>query len=139
MYKINEEKMFFDIADGQAVVINFVTGMYYGTSTLGSAVLDKLVNGAPVEKILVALSAADGCPADMNDKLDVFIKALIEKEILVPGDTDSQDIVFDKAAFADGFELTLDEFAEVQDLLLADPIHDVDVEEGWPVKKDGEE
>lgn len=139
MYKINEEKMFFDIADGQAVVINFVTGMYYGTSTLGSAVLEKIVNGAPVEKVLAALSSADGCPADMGDKLDGFIKALLDKEILVPGDTDSQDVSFDKSAFADGFELTLDEFAEVQDLLLADPIHDVDVEEGWPVKKDGEE
>ena len=136
MYRINDEKMFFDIADGQAVVINFVTGMYYGTSTLGSAVLDKLVNGASVEKILTALNAADGCPSDISAKLDAFIKALSDKEIIVSGDTDDQDVNFDKAAFADGFDMTLDEFAEVQDLLLADPIHDVDVEEGWPVKKD---
>jgi hypothetical protein len=136
MYRINDEKMFFDIADGQAVVINFVTGMYYGTSTLGSAVLDKLVNGASVEKILAALNAADGCPSDISAKLDAFIKALSDKEIIVSGDTDDQDVNFDKAAFADGFDMTLDEFAEVQDLLLADPIHDVDVEEGWPVKKD---
>ena len=136
MYRINDEKMFFDIAEGQAVVINFVTGMYYGTSTLGSAVLDKLVNGASVEKILAALNAADGCPSDISAKLDAFIKALSDKEIIVSGDTDDQDVNFDKAAFADGFDMTLDEFAEVQDLLLADPIHDVDVEEGWPVKKD---
>ena len=136
MYRINDEKMFFDIADGQAVVINFVTGMYYGTSTLGSAVLDKLVNGASVEKILAALNAADGCPSDISAKLDAFIKTLSDKEIIVSGDTDDQDVNFDKAAFADGFDMTLDEFAEVQDLLLADPIHDVDVEEGWPVKKD---
>ena len=41
-----------------------------------------------------------------------------------------------ESAFADGFELTLDEFAEVQDLLLADPVHDVDVDQGWPVLGD---
>ena len=58
MYKLNEEKMFFDIADGQAVVINFVTGMYYGTSTLGSAVLEKLVQKVSTDKILAGLSAA---------------------------------------------------------------------------------
>ena len=46
MYKLNDEKMFFDIADGQAVVINFTNGMYYGTSTLGSAILENLVKGA---------------------------------------------------------------------------------------------
>ena len=40
------------------------------------------------------------------------------------------------SAFAEGFDLTLDEFSEVQDLLLADPVHDVDVEEGWPVLKE---
>jgi len=139
MYKLNEEKMFFDIADGQAVVINFVTGMYYGTSTLGSAVLEKLVQKVSTDKILAGLSAADGCPSDMGAKLDAFIKALSDKEIIVPADTEDQEVSFDKAAFADGFELTLDEFAEVQDLLLADPIHDVDVEEGWPIKKDNEE
>jgi hypothetical protein len=139
MYKLNEEKMFFDIADGQAVVINFVTGMYYGTSTLGSAVLEKLVQKVSSEKILAALAAADGCPADMGARLDAFIKALSDKEIIVPADTEDLEVSFDSSAFADGFELTLDEFAEVQDLLLADPIHDVDVEEGWPVKKDDEE
>ena len=72
-------------------------------------------------------------------QLDAFIKALSDKEIIVPADTEDQEVSFDKAAFADGFELTLDEFAEVQDLLLADPIHDVDVDEGWPIKKDNEE
>ena len=30
--------MFYDYADGQAVVINYQTGMYYGMSLLGSAI-----------------------------------------------------------------------------------------------------
>ena len=137
MYKLNEEKMFFDIADGQAVVINFTTGMYYGTSTLGSAVLEKLVKKADPEKVLAALKGADGCPEDMEANLNQFIKELLEKEILVPAnDSDLGDIRLDQSAFAEGFKLTLDEFAEVQDLLLADPIHDVDVEEGWPIIKE---
>ena len=38
--------------------------------------------------------------------------------------------------FIDGFTLVLDEFSEVQDLILADPVHDVDVEKGWPVFKE---
>ena len=50
MYKLNEEKMFYDMADGQAIVINFTTGMYYGTSSLGSAVLDSLLSGAAADR-----------------------------------------------------------------------------------------
>ncbi len=139
MYKLNEEKIFFDVADGQAVVINFVTGMYYGTSTLGSAVLEKLVKGCEPEKIAAAVRTVDGCPDDFDVQLQAFIDALCGKEILVNGGaSDEEDVKFDAAAFADGFALTVDEFSEVQDLLLADPVHDVDVEQGWPIMKEDE-
>ena len=43
MYKLNEAKMFYDYADGQAVVINYKTGMYYGMGLLASAVLDRII------------------------------------------------------------------------------------------------
>ena len=39
------------------------------------------------------------------------------------------------AALEDGFELHVDAFAEAADLILADPIHDVDEGMGWPVMK----
>ena len=136
MYKLNEEKMFYDIADGQAVVINFETGMYYGTGTLGSAVLDNLVNGASYASVAAALHGADGCPADIDGKLAAFLDALLGKEILVEAEGEGGEASFAPAAFADGFEMAVDEFAEVQDLLLADPVHEVDVEKGWPILKD---
>ncbi len=138
MYKLNEEKMFFDVADGQAVVINIVTGMYYGTNALGSVVLERLVKGNAPDEIEKAVKNLDSCPADIHDRLAAFVDKLIDAEILVTGETvpgGSEPI--DQCAVED-FELTLDEFAEVQDLLLADPIHDVDVEQGWPIFKEDE-
>lgn len=139
MYRLNEEKMFYDIADGQAVVINFVTGMYYGTTMLGSVVLDRLVRGNAPEKISAAVKALPGCPDNFDAELDRFMTKLQEAEILIPGDTvpGGDEPIEDNAA-AEGFELTLDEFAEVQDLILADPIHDVDVEQGWPIFREEE-
>ncbi|MBR3396442.1 MAG: hypothetical protein IKG70_01150 [Lachnospiraceae bacterium] len=136
MYKLNEEKMFFDIADGQAVVINFVTGMYYGTSTLGSAVLEALVKGAEPALIAEEIRKADGCPADFEEQLKIFTDTLVEKEIIIPAEGNGEPASIDAAAYSDGFELTVDEFAEVQDLLLADPVHDVNVEQGWPIMKE---
>ena len=136
MYKINDAKMFFDMADGQAVVINFTNGMYYGTSTLGSAVLSNLVNGVAPEKIAEAVRAHAGCPAGFDAAFAAFLDELTGKEILVSGPAADAAAEIPESAFADGFELTLDEFAEVQDLLLADPVHDVDVDQGWPVLGD---
>ncbi len=138
MYKLNDEKMFFDIADGQAVVINFTTGMYYGTSTLGSAILENLVKGASEKSIADILRSAEGCPDNIEDQLKAFISALTEKEILLPEAGEGRAAELSPEAFSEGFDFSVDEFAEVQDLLMADPIHEVDVEQGWPILRDDE-
>lgn len=136
MYRLNESKMFFDIADGQAVVINFTTGMYYGTSLLGSAIMENLIQGASVESICTSVKAAGGCPDDFDERLQAFIKALLEKEIIISAEGTEKEASFSPDAFSEGFDFSLDEFAEVQDLLLADPVHEVDVEQGWPIMRD---
>ena len=137
MYKLNEEKMFFDMADGQAVVINFLSGIYYGTTALGSVILERLVNGKAPEEIVKAVKNLPDCPEDFASQMDAFLASLQGKEILLPGDTQpGGGETIDSTALADGFTLTLDEFSEVQDLILADPVHDVDVEQGWPVFKE---
>ncbi len=136
MYRINEAKMFFDIADGLAVVINTATGMYYGTGLLGSAILKALAEGISPAKIAAKMKEKEGCPADFEQRLDAFISELVSKEILVPAEDSGEEPVFDPAVYEEGFDLTLDEFAEVQDLLQADPVHDVSAEMGWPVLDD---
>lgn len=134
MYKLNAEKMFYDMAEGQAIVINFTTGMYYGTSSLGSAVLDALVAGVEPAQALAAVQALPGCPADMAEQMDAFLAALLEKEIIVEAEGNAAAMPeIGAGSLQDGFVLSVDEFSEVQDLILADPVHDVDVEMGWPV------
>ena len=125
------------MADGQAVVINFLTGIYYGSTALGSVILERLVNGNDPEKIAEAVKALPGCPNDFDAQLEAFISKLKDNEILIAGETvQGGDEPIPDTALADGFDLKLDEFSEVQDLILADPVHDVDVEKGWPVFKE---
>lgn len=133
MYRLNDEKMFYDMAEGQAIVINFTTGIYYGTSSLGSAVMDALLAGADEAGVLAAIQALPGCPADMDAQLKAFVLRLQELEILLSVDAAGSACTIDASALQDGFLLTVDEFNEVQDLILADPVHDVDVEQGWPI------
>lgn len=137
MYKLNEEKMFYDYADGQAVVINYQTGMYYGMGLLASAILDRIIAGKNVDEIITAVKALPQCPPDIADRVYSFVKELQEKEIIVDGPAASggAEPLANEVA-EDGFDLKLDMFAEMADLLLADPVHDVDMKEGWPKLKD---
>lgn len=137
MYRLNEEKMFYDMAEGQAIVINFSTGMYYGTSSLGSVILDRLVAGNSVDAITEAVKALPGCPDNVDEIIAGFVQELMENEVIVAGPTvEGGNEAISEEALEDGFELTVDAFSEVQDLILADPVHDVDVEQGWPIMKE---
>lgn len=137
MYKLNEDKMFYDYADGQAVVINYQTGMYYGMNLLSSAILDRIVAGMDVEEIITAVKALPQCPPDIAERVHNFVKELQEAEVIVSGpDLSGGAEPLAKEVVEDGFVLKLDMFAEMADLLRADPVHDVDMSAGWPKLKD---
>ena len=133
---LNEEKMFADITDGIAIVINSETGIYYGMNTLGSAVLENIINGASTENILKALKALPNVPADMEAKLNAFVEELKAKELVIEGGDGSGKANISAEAVADGFDLTVDEYSDAQELLLADPIHEVKEDTGWTPEKD---
>ena len=51
-YQLNENKMFADITDGIAIIINSETGIYYGMNAFGTQVYENIANGISAEKIL---------------------------------------------------------------------------------------
>ena len=132
---LNEEKMFADITDGIAIVINSETGIYYGMNTLGSAVLENIINGASTENILKALKELPNVPADMEAKLNAFVEELKAKELVIEGGDGSGKANISAEAVAVGFDLTVDEYSDAQELLLADPIHEVKEDTGWTPEK----
>ena len=72
------------------------------------------------------------------DNFEAFIKAMAEKEILILSSEDKNETAqIDKnSAKEDNFILELKEYNDAQELLLADPIHEVKDETGWTPEKD---
>lgn len=141
MYKLNDSEMFSDITDNIAVVINAQTGVYYGMNAAGTLVYKYITEGADIKDIKNHLKNIPQAPADMDLKVDSFIKELLDKNIIVPGDTVALNFSIDASILAqDNFELKVGEYLDAQELLLADPIHDVEKEKGWnPIFKENGE
>ena len=136
-YKLNDEKMFADITDGIAIIINSETGIYYGMNGFATNVYENIVSGASVEAVLEALKALDGAPMILEENFKMFIDAMIEKEILIPAEGGNLAVSINAdLAKEDEFILTLKEYDDAQELLLADPIHEVKEETGWTPEKD---
>lgn len=135
-YALNEEKMFSDIADGIAIVINSETGIYYGMNGFGTNIFEYIIDGASTEKLADVLSTLPDVPEDIAQRLAQFVKDLEKFEIIIPGEEREIDIVIEEdTAAQDEFIMKVDEFNDAQELLLADPIHEVKEETGWQPDK----
>ena len=136
-YTLNEAKMVMDIADGIAIVINSDTGIYYGLNAFGSMILEALSKGAHPEQILKKIMLLPGVPTDCADRLSTFINTLEKDELLIEGPAHDVDIQLDEAIIVrDQFEMSIKSYDDAQEMLLADPIHEVKETVGWTPEKE---
>jgi hypothetical protein len=137
--RINTPNVVGEEFEGEVVVVNLESGCYF--SLMGSAkdIWKILVQGsASTESIITSLSDTLDCSGiDTAAVVVPFLNELKKLELVVP--TDSSVPTSSTAPEPQGdfirprFEAPLVEtFTDLQDILLLDPIHDVD-EAGWPM------
>lgn len=135
-YKLNEEKMFADVTDGVAIIINSETGIYYGLNGLGTNVYENIVKGANIEDILTKLKLI-GATNDIEKEFNKFVQTMLDKELLLEADSSAAEVHIDEnLAKEDNYELSINEYNDAQEMLLTDPIHEVKEDEGWTPEKD---
>jgi len=136
-YALNDEKMFADVTDGIAIIINSETGIYYGLNGLGTSIFENLQKGASIEDILTALKSISGAPSTIEEDFNKFINSMLEKEVIVSAPSSSAEVeISEEIAKEDDFVINFGEYNDAQELLLADPIHEVKEETGWTPEKD---
>lgn len=117
--------------DGEVIAIHFNTGHYFSMRGSAAAIWQQVAAGQPVERIAKIFPDA---PPDAPEQIAAFVAQLGEADLLeeAPASTAGAD--------APAFEVpvwnppVLESFSDLSQLLLADPIHDV--EEAWPKVKD---
>lgn len=135
-YVLNESKMFMDIADGIAIIINSETGIYYGLNSFGTLILEALSKGVDSNTILQKIQAIPGAPSDVEKSFASFVEELVKNELIIDGSAGDFDVQFDeKVAISDQFKMEVKSYADAQEMLLADPIHEVKEETGWTPEK----
>jgi Coenzyme PQQ synthesis protein D (PqqD) len=143
-FKINTSRVSYETIDGEVLIINFETGNYY--SLLGSAaeIWSIVERGAAAGDILAAVDHRyTGDRGHMEGAINKFVDALLDEALIVHenGDATERTAEHHLEVEANGdeerpvFEVpVLNKYTDVQDLLVLDPIHEVD-ETGWPTPK----
>ena len=114
-YIINSQKAIGETIDGETIVINLETGSYYSMNQAGTAVWNAFMTGTPVD-------------TDEKSVAD-FLATMLEDELVV------ETAPSDRAPASIEGTPTIEKYVDMQEMLLADPIHDVDTA-GWPKLKE---
>jgi hypothetical protein len=124
--------------EGEAILIHFDSGCYYSANATGSMVLDLVAKGLGAGGIAEQLAEHfPGAAAEMRALVDTFLAEAQSEGLLVPGGAgqgDERSTANQAGPLVGGTFVAprLERFDDLQDLLMLDPIHDVD-EAGWPV------
>jgi hypothetical protein len=114
--------------DGEFVVLDLDSGKYFSLAGAAAVVWRGLLAGHSVETLTAALPGGDA----RRDAVAGLVGSLVAHGLLVPGNppAPADAALADELVSADGFGI--DVFDDLADLLVADPIHDVDQQAGWP-------
>ena len=134
-YALNQPPVVGEVIDGEVMVINLDTGVYYSVTGAGAAVWPMLVGGATQREISDRVARHYGADAASVERdVDAFVKQLAEEAILRPlqdgAAAEPVDAMGQWPAMAYpgfGFE----RYDDMQALLVIDPVHEVG-DFGWP-------
>jgi hypothetical protein len=120
----------------ETVAVHLGTGRYFSIDLVGTEVVDLVQTGSALGAIVGHLATRYGADeASVDEAVTEFIGRLLDEGLVRPAPDDRPvDPLPDVAPAAAPFTRpTLAVYSDMEDLLLLDPIHDVD-ETGWPVR-----
>jgi len=135
-FRVNVPDVVFEAFDEEIVLVNLDTGNYYSVRASGPEIWVALTKGESAEQVGRSLQAKySGDPDAMHKAVTAFVADLVEAKLLVADGEIPAAPAFAPVAPGDRPPFDppiLESYSDMQDLLLLDPIHDVD-QAGWPV------
>ena len=138
IYRINEPDASAETFEEEVLAINLSNGHYHSIRGTGVAMWKLLISGHGEEQVVQAIRATHtDIPETLEADVQAFVKQLVDAGLLVehvgavPTTSATPSASADAARYSPPvFESHLD----MQELLMIDPIHDVDVKVGWPLR-----
>lgn len=137
-YALNSPDVAWEAFDDEVVIVNLQSGHYFSTRGTGAAIWRAVVAGATqpqIRELIVSAYEVDRQP--LGECLQQFIESLLERALIVPAGEEPEaaavqaPTVAQPAAKLAFTPPVLDTYSDMQDILLLDPIHEVD-DKGWP-------
>ena len=141
-YEANGRNVIHETIDGEAVIINLMSGRYYSVQGSGAEIWNLIDGRDSVGQAAQWLAQRYSLPeTDMQDVVARFLAQLTEEGLIRPLRSSQEESPSSADLALSAAETSADHpfarpalrtFTDMQDLLLLDPIHELD-DAGWPM------
>jgi len=134
-YKINSPETIHENLNDEVVVVNLQRGNYYSLNNIATDIWTLILHSYNSDEITNKLMERyPQAQNELQQSIPTFITNLQEEALIV---ADAEKMSADEVALSADTKLdnfttpVLEKYTDMQDLLMLDPIHEVD-ETGWP-------
>jgi hypothetical protein len=142
-FKVNSPNVVSETIDGETVIVSLSKGIYYSLDQVGADVWNLIERHFSTGNIVAAIAQQfTGDPELIESSVKTLIAQLRAEELIISSSADlgEEDVVgvsLDSTAMKKEFVPPfLQKYSDMQELLMLDPIHEVDEAEGWPQKRE---
>jgi hypothetical protein len=138
-FKVNERDVIAETIDGEVLILNLKTGVYYSAEGTAAAVWEQMMRQLSARQIVEGFCGRYAAAWDeVEGSVLRFIDELKVEELVIDAGAASNGQLSAAETQRDSnnfLQPSLKKYTDMQELLLLDPIHEVDEAAGWPVAK----
>jgi hypothetical protein len=132
-YRLNEPTVISEVIEGEAIILNFERGSYYNLNSSARAIWEDLIAGLAPARITERQATRFGLePDQLGEDVSGLVKQLLSEQLIVPAESGTTEEPPIQPAGSEYLKPEMEKFTDLQELLLLDPIHEVD-ETGRPL------
>lgn len=141
-WDVNRADVSHERLDGEVIAVNLVTGRYYSMSGPAADAWSAVVGGGSADETSQSLREIYGSDPSIESDVVKFISACVDAQLLVEANLLNSRHAL--AEIPDDYQRAawttpvLEEYEDLQDLILVDPVHDTSAL-GWPHVEDSPE
>jgi hypothetical protein len=136
-FRINAPNVALQIIDGEAILIHFERGHYFSARGFGCEILRHFARGTqPAEAIADLARRSAASPELVSSALADYAERLLAEDLITAhaaGAPQPDSVEEPPPGRLEFTQPELVKYTDLEDLLLLDPIHDVD-DGGWPAR-----
>lgn len=124
-----------EVINGEAIIIDMQSGNYYSTEGLGTSLWLAATAGQDRATLIGSIGVSYPESREASADADTFLNVLLENKLLI--EIASNGAIVDDLVGSIGAYVCpkLQRHSDMQDLIMLDPIHDVDAV-GWPTRRE---